>query len=140
MRNTTNKILSFLVPALILVCCFVTTGCQKLPINGNLDGEWEVMEVTPAPPEWDVDTRIFYNFSRHVCQLTVYGYPFTVGNLSYNGETIWLDFPYIETPAEELQLKQYGIYSNPVSFDVYFEGKSRMILKNSESTVVLRKF
>lgn len=115
-------------------------SCTKTPINGNLDGEWEVVEVTPAPPVWDEKTRIFYNFQLHVCQLTFYGYPFTNGNLSYNGETITMDFPYIRTPDEKFVLKQYGIFSNPVSFNVYFENKNRLILSNDETTVVLKKF
>lgn len=118
----------------------LSQGCTKTPINGNLDGEWEVIEVIPEPPAVENETRYFYNFSLHVCQLTVYGYPFRSGNLRYDGETMSLDFPYINTPEEELILKQYGIFSNPVTFDVYFENKSRLILSNDESTVVLKKF
>lgn len=116
------------------------SSCQKKPINGWLDGEWEVMEVTPAPPQWDQDLRIFYNFSRTVCQLTVYGGPFTAGNMVYDGEFLYIDFPLIKTPEEELTLKQYGIYSNPVSFKVEFDGKKRLILSNDQSLVILRKF
>lgn len=126
-----------------LLCIFLSvilTGCQKTPINGDLDGEWEVMEVYPDPPEWDKDLRIFYNFSRSACQLTQYGGPFTLGNLVYEGSTITLKFPFIHTESEELQLKQYGIYSNPVSFEVEFQGKRKLILSNEESTVILKKF
>ena len=129
------KISTFLF--LILICFF---SCQKTDINGDLDGEWEVMSVTPSPPMWDKDERIFYNFGQHVCQLTVYGGPFTEGNMTYNGEEMNLDFPFIDTPSKELQIKQYGIYSNPVSFKVHFESKTRLVLSNDESTVILRKF
>lgn len=47
--------------------------CQKAPINGNLDGQWEVVEVNPHPEVEILDQRLFYNFYRHVCQLTYYG-------------------------------------------------------------------
>ena len=123
-----------------LLVSLLFAACQKVPVNGNLDGEWEVMEVYPAPPEWDRNIRLFYNFSRSVCQLTEYGGPFTLGNLVNNGETIYLNFPFINSPGAELQLKQYGIFTNPVSFNVEFEGKSRLILSNEESTVILKKF
>ena len=119
---------------------FTLTGCTKTPINGNLDGEWEVMEVTPEPAEWDADARIFYNFQRYVCQLTFYGGPFTVGNLSYTGDEMSLNFPYIHTPKEISTLRQFGINTNPVTFNVTFENKRRLILYNSEVTIVLRKF
>lgn len=132
------KILKFI---LILFSLSILPTCQKTPINGDLDGEWEVMEVYPEPPAWSQpDLRFFYNFSRNVCQLTVYGGSFTLGNLTYDDVRIDLYFPFIENENQELQLKQYGIYTNPVSFDVYFENKNRLILSNEESTVVLRKF
>ena len=129
-----------LVIFLLFISVFILAGCQKTPINGDLDGEWEVMEVYPDPPKWDKDLRIFYNFSRNVCQLTVYGGPFTLGNLTYGDDRMELYFPFIHSESQILQLKQYGIFTNPVSFDVYFESKTRMILSNEETTVVLRKF
>ena len=124
---------------MIMSVCWLG-GCQKAPINGDLDGEWEVVEVTPTPPEAEIENRYFYNFSRHVCQLTVYGGSFTLGNLTYDDETIYLDFPFITTESGMQQLKRYGIYTNPVSFNIKFEGKSRLILWNDDSTVVLKKF
>lgn len=119
---------------------YLTLSCQKKAINGSLDGEWEVIQVTPVPPEWGKDTRIFYNFSRDVCQLTEYGLPFTVGNMVYNGETMTLYFPFIDSSDKELQLKQYGIYRNPITLDVIFEGKSRLTLTNDEVRIDLKKF
>lgn len=126
--------------ALVGIFLILVSGCTKTPINGNLDGEWEVMEVFPSPPEINLETRYFYNFQLHVCQLTVYGGPFAYGNLSYNGEIMSLDFPYIENESQELMLKQYGIYTNPITFNVEFEGKTRLILSNDDVYIVLRKF
>ena len=124
----------------VLLISLFSGGCQRLAINGDLDGEWEVMEVDPKPPYTSENTRYFYNFSHHVCQLTVYGGVFTSGNLSYHDNTMGLDLPYIKTPEQKLRLKQYGIYTNPVSFNVYFEKKDRLILSNEDVTITLRKF
>ena len=131
------KILKFI---LILFSLSILPTCQKTPINGDLDGEWEVMEVYPEPPEWDSDLRLFYNFSRSVCQLTVYGGPFTLGNLTYEDNVVTLYFPFIETEYQELQLKQYGIFTNPISFNAEFEGNRKLILSNENTIVILRKF
>lgn len=138
MTHYINKIsLSFIAVLILLPTLF---ACTKTPINGNLDGEWEVMEVYPEPPKAEEEVRLFYNFSRNVCQLTVYGGSFTLGNMTYDGETLWLNFPFISTPLQETQLKRYGILTNPVTFNVEFDGKNRMILSNEDSVIILRKF
>lgn len=125
---------------LALIMAIILGSCQKRPINGDLDGEWEVIEVYPEPTPASEQTRYFYNFSRNACQLTVYGGPFTLGNLVYQNETITLDFPFVNSESMEITLQQYGIFTNPVSFNVEFEGKKRLILSNEDSYVVLKKF
>ena len=115
-------------------------NCTKAPINGDLDGEWEVMEVYPETSGGFEHTRLFYNFSRHVCMLTYYGGPFTDGNMIYDGTSLSLEFPYVITPAQYQKLNRYGIFSNPVTFTVEFHGKKNMVLYNETSRVILRKF
>lgn len=114
-------------------------ACQKAPINGALDGQWEVKEVYPQPEVIIIDERLFYNFSLHVCDLTYYGALFTQGNMQYDGETLWLEFPFAKNEKEILALKQYGILSNPVSFNVDFSDKHHLTLSNDDSVVVLVK-
>ena len=97
------------------------------------------MSVTPAPPEIIIDERLFYNFSLNVCDLTYYGALFTHANLRYNGETLTLDFPFVKTENDKLALKQYGIYSDPVTFEVKFSDSHHLTLSNEQSTVVLVK-
>lgn len=125
---------------ILFITGFFFIGCEKLNINGDLDGEWEVMNVYPSPPPIELDTRYFYNFQLHVCQLTIYGLPFTNGNLDYKGSNMTLNFPYIKNQEEILQLKQYGIFTNPVTFNVEFIGKTGLILSNEDVTITLRKF
>lgn len=125
--------------AALLIVSIGLAGCQKKPINGDLDGQWEVMEVYPSP-SYDSGQRLFYNFSLHVCSLTMYGSQFTVGTLSYDNNVIYLDFPDAYSQSSVKKLEEYGIYSNPVSFNVEFEGKKRLVLSNDDSTIILRKF
>lgn len=37
-------------------------------------------------------------------------------------------------------LKQYGIYHNPVTFEIVTLNKKHMILKNDDAVITLRKF
>lgn len=113
-------------------------SCQKAPINGDLDGQWEVMEVEPEPMETNIPTRIYYNFSLHVCALSYYGGTFAFANMTYTGDELYLDFPSIKD-HERITLRQYGILSNPVNFKVTFSGKKNLVLSNDKSTVVLVK-
>ena len=116
-------------------------ACQKAPINGDLDGRWQIMEIEKNGETFEVkESQLYYNFSLHVCMLTYYGGQFTDGNMKYDGQTITMDFPYVKTTGQYAILKQYGIYSNPVTFTVEFHGKDRMTLYNSDSTISLRKF
>lgn len=114
-------------------------SCQKAPINGDLDGQWEVVEVIPEPENIVIDERLFYNFSLHVCMLSYYGGTLGYSNLEYNGENISLNFVE-ETPDGDFNaLPQYGILSNPVTFSVKFENSHNLILTSNESKVILVK-
>ncbi|MCH5236865.1 MAG: lipocalin-like domain-containing protein [Muribaculaceae bacterium] len=126
----------------IVLTLFFTgiSGCQKAPMNGKLDGMWEIKEIYYGDEEIIPSERIFYNFYMHVCSLSYYGGPLTDGNMSYNGEEILLDFPYMKDEKGMETLKNYGIYSNPVIFQVEFPKDERMILRDGDITIFLRKF
>lgn len=129
----------------IRICLFTTLllllmgGCMKAPINGDLDGQWEVMSVTPVPANIVINERLFYNFSLQVCDLTYYGALFTHGNINYTGETLWIDFPLVKSEKGVETLKQYGVLTNPVCFNVEFKDKHHLTLYNEDSVVELVK-
>lgn len=125
--------------AVLLISTINFTSCQKAPINGNLDGQWEVMEVNPEPQRV-VDNRLFYNFYLHVCQLTFYGDFFLDGNIRYNDKTLWIEFPYELDEYQISVLKQYGIEENPITFEVDFPSKNKMVLTTAYNQITLRKF
>lgn len=120
-----------------------TTGCQKSPINGDLDGFWQVMEINPPLPEGqEPDQRAYMGFYMHVCSLSLYSSDVTHGNMRYVNNMLYLDFPHMTTPGDFYKLHWYGIYSNPVAFEVTFPSKNKMILydKENDITVYLRRF
>lgn len=118
------------------------TACQKTPINGDLDGQWQVMEVTPEAPETIIDERMYYCFSLHTTQLTYYGQGvWTTGNIvAHDGNKLVLDYPYAKSDTSIARLKQYGIYTNPVTFTIEHLDKNKLILRDGEVVVTLRKF
>ncbi|MDE6143374.1 MAG: lipocalin-like domain-containing protein [Muribaculaceae bacterium] len=133
----------YLMSIILLVACQVlSVSCQKSPINGDLDGQWQVMSVEPQPEEPDqmFDTRLYYCFSLHVCQLSIPGGVWLSGRLSFNGDEIALEFPESLNILEKRALLQYGINHNPVTFRVETLDKSRLVMRDGETVVTLRKF
>lgn len=119
----------------------ISAGCQKSPVNGDLDGQWQVMSVEPVPSESVIEGRLYYCLSLHTCQLSTYGGVWITGNMSFSGKTLTLHFPDAESyQSSNDALRQYGISSNPVTFSVDHLDKKKMILKSGDTTVTLRKF
>lgn len=125
----------------ILFCLVLTaSGCQKTSINGDLDGQWQVMDVQPAPEEIIINERLYYCFYMHTCMLTYYDGGLTNGNFQFDGNHISMDFPNATHSDAITALKQYGIYHNPVTFEIVTLNKKHMILKNDDAVITLRKF
>ncbi len=134
--------LKFYIYIIVLTGLLITmAGCQKSPVNGDLDGQWQVMTVEPEAPETIIQDRIYLCISLHTCQLSVYGSGiWTSGNMSYSDDKLTMEFPNANSPESIARLKQYGIYSNPVTFTVVFPGKDKLVLKDKDAVVTLRKF
>lgn len=139
MKKNIYKI-SYLLWVTILLVLLMPTSCEKTPINGDLDGQWQVMSVTPEPTDRPIEERLYYCFSLHVCQLTYYGGVFTSGNLRFDGKTIYLDFPYADSELSIRRLPQYGINENPITFNVEHLDKKSLILRHGDTVVTMRKF
>ncbi|MDE6753108.1 MAG: lipocalin-like domain-containing protein [Muribaculaceae bacterium] len=121
---------------------FFAPGCQKAPMNGDLDGMWNIVKVTPEPAEEIITQKLYISFYMHVCQLS---YPtgggWMTGNMRYEGNTLSLDFPYaIGNETAEVMLRQYGINSNPATFTIESLSKEKMVIRDGETVVELRKF
>lgn len=136
MRKGVFKITLLILTSYIFLS---VSSCQKSPINGDLDGRWQIMEIFPEPGNV-ADWQHYMSFYMHVCKLTSYGSIFTDGNLRYENNEIFLDFPYVKESEDIEKLKTYGIYSNPVIFKIEHLDKKSLILKEGDIVITLRKF
>lgn len=137
LHNIKSATLSMLSALLMLTVSF---SCQKAPINGDLDGQWQVMSVTPEPTQKPITENLYYCFYLHVCQLTYYDGIFASGNIKFDGETLYLDFPYAFNEGNDIILRQYGIDENPITFTVENLDKKSLILRHGDTVVTMRKF
>ena len=138
MKKTNN----LLFPCIFLFLMAMSLcSCNKKSINGDLDGRWQIMEIELNGETVNKkDDQLYYNFYLHVCNLSMYGKFFTDGNMEYDGKTLWLQFPYANAEWSIELLKAYGIYTNPVTFTVEYIDRHKLILKEGDEIITLRKF
>lgn len=133
-----KKHIVFMLLAMLILCI---TGCQKAPINGDLDGRWQLMEIETFEGVKDIaDDQLYYSFYLHVCNLSYYGGFYTEGNFIFENNLLIIDFPYIKEDISDSSLPRFGIFSNPVEFKVVYLDKKKLIMENDESLITLRKF
>lgn len=133
----------------IFMILFMQTGCGKASHNGDLDGQWQVMEVIEGstPVIFPEGERFYYLFYLHTFQL---GFtdkrPFgLVGNMSYDKSTLGLDFPLIRegrvSPEWIRRLRYWGL---PETGDAVLQireiNSQRLVMQRDSVTVVCRKF
>lgn len=142
-KIATNSHLLTIQVFLSLVIVWIFSSCQKSPINGDLDGQWQIVSVEPEVTPALINSKLYYCFSLHVCQLTYYDNGIVgTGNMKYDSETssLYLDFPYLKTDYSMSILKQYGIYENPVTFTIEHLDSKSLVMRDGETVVTLRKF
>ena len=132
---------------LILVATLVLSACDKVYINGVLDGMWRLESVV-YPDSTAMPDQIFYSFQRHLVQVSKHdGTELPkrfLGNLDYRGATLSMSnfqrFPLEEYPATTEMLKEFHLYSDSTAFNVITLDEEKLILENGERIYTLRKW
>ena len=138
LQNNFFKIFS---SVLLIFSALALSNCTKSSINGDLDGKWQILEIETDGVSHSIkDEQLYYNFYMHVCNLSYYSGVLTDGNMRFENNSLWLQFPYLTTQEGMLKLHRYGIFSNPVTFSVVHLSKSKLILKEGDIIITLSKF
>lgn len=138
----------------LMLLTIALAACDKLPENGDLDGQWQLTELHErhhTGPEdngqYDVrEQRIYWNFQLRMLQIQT-----TVGQ--YNAYFSHLDnrlvIPEIYrkeqnndiplTDPTTTELAYTGIRGNTANFKVNKLGKRQMILTSETDSLVFRK-
>lgn len=132
---------------LILVTAMAFVACDKVYINGDLDGMWKLESVV-YPDSTAMPDQIFYSFQRHLVQVSKHdGTELPkrfLGNLDYRGSTLSMSnfqsFPQEEYPATTEMLREFHLYSDSTAFNVITLDEEKLILENGERIYTLRKW
>lgn len=130
------KNLKIFISLVTLMLC--VAGCRKGDINGDLDGQWQIMDLERVGegkvlhPE-----RTYYCLYLHTVNLTKAGGGGIGGNMIYEeGKRLTLDFP----GANVDRLYDWGIYERTTTFKIEHLSSEKMVLKSDEAIIVFRKF
>lgn len=147
-----NKILFRILPVLLLVF----TGCdRKWPMNGPLDGQWQLLTVE-TKADGQVTNRkeeqLFFRFQLELLMLTDLGgngYGTYVGRMKYDRKTQTVVIREMNVrknsgdsgiPATPEQLSPFGLNNGQTHFRVVEANRKRLVLESDYARLTLRKF
>ena len=67
MMNSMN-IMKWYIIAVLLV--LIVSACGKTPINGDLDGRWQILKIEYASGEEETPERAYYSVALHTINLS----------------------------------------------------------------------
>lgn len=129
------KHLAFIATVMLIVTTL--TGCRKIGINGDLDGQWRIITIENLETkEISEPTNLFYCIYLHTVNLTSPSVAATA-NMTYSGKTLKLEFPTIQ---DATRLNKWGIYSTETIFNIERLNSSHLTLASEKARITLRKF
>ena len=146
---------------LATLACFA--ACEKNPTNGDLDGQWQLMEISTKDAASDTDYTqvlskkdegIYWNFQLDLLMIRTMaedlnGYtPFTAARFVHPGKKFDITSTYIHfresdsllTDPSTRILEPIGITGNAEKFDVEQLNHKRMVLTTPVKRLTFRKF
>ena len=121
---------------LILWSLILLTGCGKLPINGDLDGQWQILEIRYADDRIETPERAYYCVQLHTITLRQVNGPNQTGNMVYKGDQLSLDMPL----SDASDLRVFGLDDTKETFTVTELSSSRLVLTSDYARISFRKF
>lgn len=126
----------------VLFVTLLFCGCDKLPMNGRLDGRWQLMEVVYHDGSGtDIPKRLYYDISLRVFQLSrpvsETSFPQAIlGRFQHTGDSLHIRM----IASNRNAVKPFGFNDTIQHFRVMELNAGRMVLNSSYALIKLRKF
>lgn len=139
---------------LIVVAVLMATGCEKRPIDGDIEGYWRLERyVTMADGQVHPCERIFYGITRYVVEVAERqgpgGYGAFVGRFEYVGgssRVAMKDFRHRASTSDDGrrprpgELLPFGLNAASTEFRVVVADGSRLVLESDFARLELTAF
>lgn len=118
-----------------LLILFIS-ACGKMPINGDLDGRWQIMKIEYASGEEETPERAYYSVALHTINLMQVGVSNQTGNMEYTGDSLFVTMP-ISTVED---LLPFGMNGTEQHFGVKELTSKHLVLQSDYARLEFRKF
>lgn len=112
------------------------SACGKMPINGDLDGRWQIMKIEYASGEEETPERAYYSMALHTINLMQVGVTKQTGNMEYTGDSLFVTMP-ISTVED---LLPFGMNGTEQRFGVKELSSKHLVLQSDYARLEFRKF
>ena len=114
----------------------IVSACGKTPINGDLDGRWQIMKIEYASGEEETPERAYYSVALHTINLMQVGVTSQTGNMEYTGDSL-----FIEMPVSKIEdLLPFGMNDTKQRFGVKELTSKHLVLQSDYARLEFRKF
>lgn len=122
------------------------SSCDKAPINGKLDGRWQLMTIEYANGKIEECNRIYYSIQLHLVEISAKGGNggTHIGRFSYKGDEVTMSEFRHRGDEEKLttlnELKPFGLNQAINHLKVEKATGKKLILKSDYARLTFRKF
>ena len=114
----------------------IVSACGKTPINGDLDGRWQIMKIEYASGEEETPERAYYSVALHTINLMQVGVTSQTGNMEYTGDSL-----FVEMPVSKIEdLLPFGMNDTKQRFGVKELTSKHLVLQSDYARLEFRKF
>ena len=114
----------------------MASACGKMPINGDLDGRWQIMKIEYASGEEEVPERAYYSVALHTINLMKVGVSNQTGNMEYTGDSLFVVMPISKVE----DLLPFGMNGTEQRFGVKELTSNHLVLQSDYARLEFRKF
>ena len=123
----------YIIGALLLL---MASACGKMPINGDLDGRWQIMKIEYASGEEEVPERAYYSVALHTINLMKVGVSNQTGNMEYTGDSLFVVMPISKVE----DLLPFGMNGTEQRFGGKELTSKHLVLQSDYARLEFRKF
>ena len=123
----------YIIGALLLL---MASACGKMPMNGDLEGRWQIMKIEYASGEEEVPERAYYSVALHTINLMKVGVSNQTGNMEYTGDSLFVVMPISKVE----DLLPFGMNGTEQRFGVKELTSNHLVLQSDYARLEFRKF
>ena len=123
----------YIIGALLLL---MAGACGKMPINGDLDGRWQIMKIEYASGVEEVPERAYYSVALHTINLMKVDVSNQTGNMEYTGDSLFVVMPISKVE----DLLPFGMNGTEQRFGIKELTSKHLVLQSDYARLEFRKF